>query len=192
MSSCSLAANIVSACWLIFMTVWLLAAISTKRSVYRENLGQRLRYLLLLIAACVLLTRARRLPYPLNLHLIVCTNAVAWICAASCLIGLALCLWARTVLGRNWSGAVTLKEGHEFIERGPYRLVRHPIYTGLLAMYLGSAVLLGQVGGLVGVLLLFGSFWIKLRNEEKIMLGQFPEQYAAYQQRVKRIIPFIL
>ncbi len=88
--------------------------------------------------------------------------------------------------------AVTLKEGHELIERGPYRLVRHPIYTGLIIMFLATVIVLGHVGGIVGAVLVFVSFWIKLGEEEKIMLKQFPDQYAAYQQRVKRIIPFVL
>jgi protein-S-isoprenylcysteine O-methyltransferase Ste14 len=71
-------------------------------------------------------------------------------------------------------------------------LVRHPIYTGLLAMFLGTVIVLGHVAGIAGLVLVFVSFWIKLRHEERIMLKQFPDQYAAYQQRVKRIIPFVL
>ncbi len=59
-------------------------------------------------------------------------------------------------------------------------------------MFIGSAIILGYVGGLVGVLLLFGSFWIKLRLEEELMLRQFPNDYPAYMQRVKRLIPFIV
>jgi protein-S-isoprenylcysteine O-methyltransferase Ste14 len=96
-------------------------------------------------------------------------------------------------LGRNWSGRVTLKEDHELIVRGPYRIVRHPIYAGLLIMYLSTTMLLGRMGALIfGVPLVFASFWIKLRDEEKVMLTHFPEQYAAYQQRTARIIPFLL
>ena len=109
-----------------------------------------------------------------------------------CIAGLLFCFWARAALGRNWSGTVTLKEGHELIQRGPYRLVRHPIYTGLLAMFLATAIAYGRLGGFVGVLIAFASFWIKLIGEEKLMLQQFPDQYAAYQERVKRIIPFVL
>ena len=108
-----------------------------------------------------------------------------------CVLGLIVCIWARATLGRNWSGAVTLKQDHELIERGPYRWVRHPIYTGLLLMFLATALLLGRTGGLIGVVLVFLSFWIKLGDEEKVMLKQFPDQYATYQRRTKRIIPFI-
>jgi protein-S-isoprenylcysteine O-methyltransferase Ste14 len=112
--------------------------------------------------------------------------------AILCLVGVAFCFWARAVLGRNWSGTVTLKENHELIVRGPYRLVRHPIYTGLLAMALATAIQRGDIGGILGFLLIAVSFWIKSTHEEEVMLKQFPDQYPAYRERVKRIIPFIL
>jgi protein-S-isoprenylcysteine O-methyltransferase Ste14 len=101
-------------------------------------------------------------------------------------------VWARLILGRNWSGVITLKEGHELIERGPYRVVRHPIYTGILAMLAGTAIALGYFGGFLGFLLVFVSFWLKLKREEDLMLEHFPAKYAAYQRRVKRIIPFLV
>ena len=87
---------------------------------------------------------------------------------------------------------MTLKEGHELVEHGPYRFVRHPIYTGILTMFFATALVQGHVAGFAGVLLMFASFWIKLGREEKLMLQQFPERYAAYQHRAKRIIPFVL
>lgn len=192
MSAYSVAINTVLACWIIFLAVWLLAAISTKRSVYRESPAQRLRYSILLIAAYFLLIRGHRLPYPLSARVIPHMEVIAWAGAGLCVAGLGFCIWARVTLGRNWSGAVTLKEGHELIERGAYRLVRHPIYTGLIAMFLATVIVLGHAGGIAGLVLVFISFWIKLSDEERVMLKQFPDQYAAYQQRVKRIIPFVL
>jgi protein-S-isoprenylcysteine O-methyltransferase Ste14 len=117
---------------------------------------------------------------------------MAWTGTFLCVIGLAFTVWARATLGRNWSGTVTLKESHELVDRGPYRLVRHPIYTGLLTMFVATVIALGHLAGIIGAVLVFVSFWIKLSHEEKLMLKQFPDQYAAYQQRVKRIIPFLL
>ena len=87
---------------------------------------------------------------------------------------------------------MTLKEGHELVERGPYRFVRHPIYTGILTMFFATALALGHVAGFAATLLIFASFWIKLCDEEQLMLQQFPDRYASYQQRVKRIMPFVL
>jgi protein-S-isoprenylcysteine O-methyltransferase Ste14 len=87
---------------------------------------------------------------------------------------------------------VTLKEGHELVERGPYRFVRHPIYTGILTMFFATALALGHLAGFAATFLMFASFWIKLRDEEHLMLQQFPDRYAAYRRRAKRIIPFVL
>jgi len=86
---------------------------------------------------------------------------------------------------------ITLKEDHELIERGPYRIVRHPIYTGILAMFAGTAIAMGYVGAFLGLLLVSLSFWLKLKREEDLMLKHFHAKYAAYQCRVKSIIPFL-
>jgi protein-S-isoprenylcysteine O-methyltransferase Ste14 len=184
--------NLFSICWGIFFVVWLLAAISTKRTVYHESSTRRLRYLIPVVIGWYLLFRGHRLPHPLNVQIIPQTDAIHIVAAILCVCGLAFCLWARAVLGRNWSGTVTLKENHELIVRGPYRLVRHPIYTGLLAMMIATAIQQAHLAGTIGVVLVFVSFWIKLRYEEEVMLKQFPDHYPAYQQRVKRIIPFLL
>ena len=172
--------------------IWLLAAAFTKRSTYRESNARRLRYLILLVIAFLLLTKRHRLPYPFDVRIISAAEPVQWMGGVLCIAGLVFCVWARASLGRNWSGIITLKEGHEFIERGPYRLVRHPIYTGLLAMFLATAIAYGHLGGIVAVMLACASFWIKLGEEEKLMRQQFPDQYRSYEQRVKRIIPFVL
>lgn len=192
MEACSLAVNVVISCWIVFAATWLLAALFTKRTIYRESRAQRLRYWVLLLIAWLLLRHGPDLPYPLNMPLLPHAAPVACTGALLCIAGLGLSLWARVVLGRNWSGVVTLKEGHELVERGPYRFVRHPIYTGILTMFFASALVLGHFAGFVGTLLIFVSFWIKLGHEEKLMLQQFPDRYAAYQQRAKRLIPFLL
>ncbi|MGE5215106.1 MAG: methyltransferase family protein, partial [Nitrospirota bacterium] len=181
----SLAYDIINACWLVFVAVWVIAAISTKPTVYRESQAQRLRYWIFLVIAFFLLLYGRRLPYPLNLRLLPQVTPIAWAAATLCLIGVAFAIWARVTLGRNWSGVVTLKEGHELVERGPYRFVRHPIYTGIVTMFFATALALGHLGGFAATLLMFASFWIKIRGEEQLMLQQFPEQYAAYRRRAK-------
>jgi protein-S-isoprenylcysteine O-methyltransferase Ste14 len=146
----------------------------------------------LLVIAYFLLVYGRRLPYPLNLQILPHVVPTAWAAAVLCIIGLAFAFWARITLGRNWSGVVTLKEGHELVERGPYRFVRHPTYTGILTMFFATWLALGHLAGFAATLLMFASFWIKLRDEEQLMLQQFPDRYAAYRRRTKRIIPFVL
>ena len=192
MQSHALTLDIISGCWIVFIAIWLLAAISTKRTVYRESRAQRLRYWVLLVTAYLLLIYGRQLPYPLNLRIIPHAAPIAWTAVVLCIAGLLFALWARFILGRNWSSVVTLKEGHELVERGPYRFVRHPIYTGMLAMFFATALVQRHFAGFVGVLLMFVSFWVKLGLEENLMLQQFPEQYAAYRRRTRRIIPFVL
>jgi protein-S-isoprenylcysteine O-methyltransferase Ste14 len=187
---CSIA--IVRVCWIIFVIVWLVAATSAKRTIYRESRGERARYWILLVVAYFLVFRSNGLPSPFDWLAIPHTKSSAWSGALLCIGGLALAIWARVILGRNWSGVVTLKEGHELIERGPYRIVRHPIYTGILVMFAGTAIAFGYFGGFIGLLLLFVSFWMKLKREEGLMLKHFPDKYPAYQRRVKRIIPFLV
>ena len=184
--------RIIPICWGIFFIVWVLAAIFTKRTVYHQTGAERLRYMGVIVIGWYLLFRGNRFPYPFNVHIIPHTDAILLVSSVLCVCGLAFCLWARAVLGRNWSGTVTLKENHELIVRGPYRLVRHPIYTGLLAMLFATAIQQGHIAAMLGFLLTFVSFWIKSSFEEAVMTRQFPEDYPAYRKQAKRIIPFLL
>jgi protein-S-isoprenylcysteine O-methyltransferase Ste14 len=186
----STAINIISVCWMIFCAIWLIAAVSTKRSVYRESALQRLRYTIPILIGCFLVFRGNRMTYPLNARVIPPMDWIILAALSLCVAGLAFCLWARATLGRNWSGTITLKKEHELIVRGPYRIVRHPIYTGLLAMVTATVVVNGHLAGIIGALLVLVGLWIKLSNEEKLMLKQFPDQYTAYRQRVRRIVPY--
>jgi protein-S-isoprenylcysteine O-methyltransferase len=183
--------NIISFCWGIFIVVWLVAAIFTKRTVYREHKVQRLGYMIPILIGAYLVFHGYRLPYPLNVRLIPYTDSILVAAAILCVGGVSFCFWARAVLGRNWSGSVTLKENHELIVRGPYRLVRHPIYTGLLAMVISTVIQQGHLAGIIGLILIFVNLWIKSSYEEEVMVKQFPDQYPAYRERVGRIIPFI-
>ena len=192
MSTYSLALDIISYCWFLFAVIWLIAAFWTKRSGYKESRWQRLGYVIPILVGGYLVFKGQRLSEPLNLRVIPHVDALAWTGVVLCIAGLAFCIWARFTLGRNWSGVVTLKGGHELITRGPYAIVRHPIYTGLLAMIVATVIVRGHVAGVIVLPLVFWGLWIKLRYEEKLMLEKFPDAYAAYQRRVKRLIPFIL
>jgi protein-S-isoprenylcysteine O-methyltransferase Ste14 len=106
--------------------------------------------------------------------------------------GLALALWARVTLGRNWSGIVTFKENHELIRNGPYSYVRHPIYSAILMMMLGSALAIGTLGALIGLPLILLGVWLKLRQEEALMTKHFPAEYSSYRSQVRALIPGLL
>ena len=187
-----LAKNIITFCWGAFAVVWVLAALFTKRTVYHESAIRRLCYIIPIALGCFLLFRGYRLGPPFSIQIIPQSEAIFVVAAILCLCGLGMCLWARAVLGRNWSGTVTLKQDHELIIRGPYQLVRHPIYTGLLVLMIGTVLERGTLAGIIGLVLSFVSFWIKSNYEEELMHKQFPDQYAAYRTRVKRLIPFVL
>ena len=101
-------------------------------------------------------------------------------------------IWARALLAGNWSSSVTLKRGHELIVEGPYRLVRHPIYAGILIGLVGTAIAVGEWRALLGVAIAAGAYWRKLQIEETVMRRQFGEVYARYAARVPALIPFFL
>ena len=112
--------------------------------------------------------------------------------AALTVAGLLFSIWARRHLGANWSQSVTIKQGHELIVTGPYALVRHPIYTGLLTAFLGTAIATTQLRGLIAFALVAISLLYKLRLEEQWMRAQFGDTYAAYSRRVAALVPWIL
>lgn len=111
---------------------------------------------------------------------------------ASCLAGAALAIWSRWLLGSNWSSVVALKQDHELIEAGPYRRVRHPIYSGLLLLFLGNALLVGDWRGLLAVAIVAASFWRKLRLEEAWLTQRFGARYRDYMGRTHALVPGLL
>jgi protein-S-isoprenylcysteine O-methyltransferase Ste14 len=106
--------------------------------------------------------------------------------------GLLFAIWARHRLGKNWSGVVTVKEDHELITTGAYAIVRHPIYTGLLFAFAGSAIAIGEWRGVLAVVIVLWSLLRKLRFEERWMREQFGERYETYSRRVPALVPFVL
>jgi protein-S-isoprenylcysteine O-methyltransferase Ste14 len=108
-----------------------------------------------------------------------------------CAAGFAFCFWARHTLGGNWSGTVTLKKDHELIQRGPYSLSRHPMYTGILTGMLGAALTVGQVGNFLGVALLTFAMVRKMGLEETYMSCHFGRRYRHYSKKVRRLVPFV-
>ncbi len=115
-----------------------------------------------------------------------------WSAVTLIALGLVFAIWARHALGGNWSGSVTVKEGHELVQDGPYRWVRHPIYTGVLVMILGTGLAAGRVHGLLAFPIALAALWLKSRMEERWMAAQFADRYATYRSRTWALIPFVL
>jgi protein-S-isoprenylcysteine O-methyltransferase Ste14 len=104
----------------------------------------------------------------------------------------ALAVWARRHLGRNWSGAISIKVDHRLITSGPYRLVRHPIYTAMLGMFAGAAIVSGQWHALLAVVLITVAYWRKIRLEEQPLHETFGDAWVAYRARTRALIPWLL
>jgi protein-S-isoprenylcysteine O-methyltransferase Ste14 len=106
--------------------------------------------------------------------------------------GLLLAIWARNHLGKNWSGRITIKEGHDLVRTGPYKNLRHPIYSGILTMYLGTALITGERLGLVGLAVALLAYWRKIRLEDAALKEAFGAEYEAYQHQTWALIPGVL
>jgi len=182
---------VIFGCWLIFGLYWLVTALAAKAVAERKTFSSSLPYRIFVIAGGLLLWDPR-LPRSLNLALTPRTDLTQAVAAVVCVCGLFITLWARWTLAGNWSSEVTFKKDHELIKTGPYRFVRHPIYTGLLMMSLGVALEYGRLRCWLGPLAWGMGFWIKLKQEEALMIQHFPETYPAYRQQVKALVPFVI
>jgi len=129
---------------------------------------------------------------PLSSRIFPETPAVQITGAIITFAGLAFTAWARTVLGRNWSAVVTIRQDHHLIRTGPYRWVRHPIYSGLLLAMLGTAISVGLLRGLAGTLIGLAAFRMKASLEEAFLTEQFGPEYIEYKKKVKALIPSVL
>lgn len=109
-----------------------------------------------------------------------------------CGIGVLFMIWARHVLGKNWSGKVMIQKEHSLIQEAPYNIVRHPQYSGFLLALFGTALILGQAFSFIWFVFLAISIIIKSKQEDRILMKEFPNEYPSYKIKVKMIIPFIL
>jgi protein-S-isoprenylcysteine O-methyltransferase Ste14 len=182
---------LIATCWLIFIAYWFANALGVKPIAERESRLSNVAHRAPVVLGWVLLAFSG-LPYPLNVAVTPHTDVARAIGAGVCLLGLFGAIWARRTLAGNWSSDVTFKQGHQLVQSGPYRFVRHPIYTAILLMCLGTAIAGGSVRQWLGLVMVCIGFCIKLRREEIVMLRHFPEEYPTYRNRVKALVPFIV
>lgn len=181
----------VSTFWLIFGAIWLIASLRTKPTDERAAIGSRLLYGVPVVAGSYLMltdnpvfaaARTRILPPSPGLDALAISLTAA---------GIAFAVWARFYLGGNWSGAVSVKVGHELIRTGPYGWVRHPIYSGLLVALFGTALARPRLIGFLAIALFSLGFSIKSRMEEEFMRKTFGERYLEYSRETGALIPKI-
>jgi protein-S-isoprenylcysteine O-methyltransferase Ste14 len=175
--------------WAAWVVSWIAASLWSARIQKRAAISAELTYRVLILIGALLMTpwAARRLgATPLwNVG-----DAGAYLLAAATLAGLAFTWWARIHLGRLWSSVIARKQDHRIVDSGPYGLVRHPIYTGLIAALIASAIAEATPTALGGAALLALGFWVKARGEERFLSTELgAETYAAYRRRVPMLLP---
>lgn len=184
--------KIIGALWLIWLAIWIGAALSVKHTRRIESRMSRLIHGAAMLAGAVLLAMPNLLGSMLELRFH--HHSLLWFITGTVLLalGLGFSVIARFRLGRNWSGLVTVKQDHELIRSGPYALVRHPIYTGMLTALIGTALVIGNGRAALGVAVLFAGLIYKIGVEERFMADQFGEAYARYRREVPALIPFVI
>lgn len=183
---------VLTVLWLSWGAYWWAQSRHVKATVRHESWASRGLHVVPLLLAAWLLWLPR-LPLPVLgdrwLPAVPWTWLVGWVLT---LAGLGFTVWARRHLGRNWSVVVTLKQDHELVTSGPYAWVRHPIYTGLLLAFAGSALAQGEWRGVLALGLAGAALWRKLRLEEHWLRERFGAAYLAYCRRVAALLPFVL
>jgi protein-S-isoprenylcysteine O-methyltransferase Ste14 len=181
--------------WMFFMMVWASAWLRSSIAVRTAHPWLDRLHLILVGTGVMLivLSPLRWLPYQWlfsqsflpNINMV--TNIGAGITAA----GMMLAIWARFILGRQWNTTISIQENHELIRRGPYKVVRHPIYTGVLLAALGSVLALHTVGAAIGLLLLFITYAAKISREDRWLVKELGESYAEYRREVAAMVPWL-
>lgn len=169
--------------WLVFWIYWLVSASTSKESVPG---GWRTRLTGVSAVGVFVIAGVLR-----GGSLAVQSPVLAAIGALLFACGIALAVWARLHLGRNWGMPMTQRAEPELVTSGPYRFVRHPIYTGLLTAMLGTA-LVDNLLGLIVVAVLVAYFYYCGTVEERNLTATFPQAYPEYKSRTKMLIPFLL
>jgi len=173
------------ALWVLFSVYWEAAARNASTAERSESGLSRTLHVLLVNLALMFIAAPI---YGLDRMLPVSTLFMSAGLAIEA-IGLVLAIWARRHLGRHWSGEITIKVEHQLIRTGPYRLLRHPIYTGLLAMYVGLVLVTGEWLGLIGLGLAALAYWRKIRLEERNLNEAFGADYDAYRRDTWALVP---
>jgi protein-S-isoprenylcysteine O-methyltransferase Ste14 len=181
-------------CWIALLAYWMWSARRVKATERIEPGAVRLVAYWLPLAAALALLGPGEWFGESWLHERLFPRALPFQCVALaiCVAGAALAIGSRRILGSNWSSVVAVKKDHALVEAGPYRYVRHPIYSGLLLLFAGNAMLVGDWRGVLAVALVFASFWRKLRVEEAWLGERFGESYEDYRARTRALVPGLL
>jgi protein-S-isoprenylcysteine O-methyltransferase Ste14 len=179
---------LIPALWIAWCACWIAAAPFAKATRWREAPGLRLLDRVSLLLCAILFAAPRLLPGLLSARFVARGAALPLLGSVMVAAGLGFAAWARWHIGRNWSGTVSLKQGHTLVCSGPYHLVRHPIYTGMLLALIGTALAIGEWRGPLAVVFALLAFVRRIRVEEQRMRQTFPE-YEQYRRTTPALIP---
>jgi protein-S-isoprenylcysteine O-methyltransferase Ste14 len=175
---------VIFAVWAAFWIYWLVASIGVKAGQTRWTRFAGVRVGVILVV--LLLLRGKAFKW----HTAISEPWLQGIGLAIFLLGLALAIWARVYLGRNWGMPMSQKADPELVTTGPYKRVRHPIYSGIILAMIGTTIAV-SLYWLVAVALIGAYFVYSAIMEERFMAGRFPDSYPEYKRSTKMLIPFI-
>jgi protein-S-isoprenylcysteine O-methyltransferase Ste14 len=177
--------------WSAFALSWFAAAFWSDPAAKRPAFGAEWLYRIVTVIGAVLLFGLYGPAYKGPGRLWALDTNVEWAFVGVAILGFALCWWARLYLGRLWSSSVTRKADHHVVDTGPYAIVRHPIYTGILLAAIATAAQKGTAFAVAGVIIWIIGFWIKARLEESFLREQLgADAYDSYRKRVPMLVPF--
>jgi protein-S-isoprenylcysteine O-methyltransferase Ste14 len=175
--------------WYAVAIFWVVGALKVKATKSSQPLAARLAYSIVIACAFALLFSDRlRMGYLGGRFL----PHDIWIARAGvffCFMGAAIAIWARAILGQNWSARVSLKVDHQLIRTGLYAYMRHPIYTGFLLMVIGTAIVQGEFRGLLAIPVVTIGLIIKAKQEEQLLRTEFGESYSQYCRESGFLLP---
>lgn len=181
--------HIAGRAWAIWVVLWLSMAFFSKSTKRRETPGQRLEHLVPVLFGFLLIFREGPAARWLTKVVFPDNPMLMWACILVTILGLLFALWARLALGSNWSGTVTIKANHQLIRRGPYRFIRHPIYTGMLAALLATAITQRLLTGLLGFAIVLFALWRKAKREESFLSQEFGQAFDEHRQHTGMFLP---
>jgi protein-S-isoprenylcysteine O-methyltransferase Ste14 len=183
-------ALVIAGLWAAFALSWLAASSWSSPVERRVGIWAEIGYrVLLVVGGALSVVPAHGYEGPLRLWSV--TRSEAWVCVGLIVAGFALSWWARIYLGALWSGSITTKADHKIVDRGPYGMVRHPIYTGVLLAVFATAAAKGTVLGLAGAAIITLGLWLKASVEERWLREELgADAYDDYRRRVPMLLPF--
>ena len=178
--------------WLVFLAYWIYSGQKLKDIKQREPGAERIVYLVVMVSAYFLLFEDTFNLGPLDRRIVPDSAFLGISGVALSAVGVGFAIWARKHLGENWSATVTLKKDHELIRTGPYRRVRHPIYSGMLLAMIGVVLVLGEIRGLLGFFIAAGSFYFKARKEERFLSAEFGPAFTEHTRSTGMFLPRLI